>query len=243
MRSRGVGREELRPLFARYGRHLAPEAQSGARVVTGLRHEHEPDAVRLVLLFAPERQHEPEVGTRAVSLTERLHRCRRTTRHTEGYGCGVMPQLDHHGAAHALCTMPGDGVPHLVRHDGGKFRIGLGELEDALVDEDLATGQAEGVGHILADEMELPPEITTMRGTGYAPADGLDTLRLLRAGYHGLLRKYLLRFLLAQPHLLLWRDHDELATPGVWCLGARRHEQYSRQKQQGRAQQTAMRAV
>lgn len=95
-----------------------------------------------------------------------------------------MPHLHHHGAAHAFGTMPRDGVSHLVCHDGGEFGIGIRVLEYALIDEDLAPRKAEGVGDILADEMELPPEIATAGCGGYAPANGLDTLRLVGAGLH-----------------------------------------------------------
>ncbi len=109
---------------------------------------------------------------------------------------------------------------HLVAHDRGQFRIVGGVLEDASVDEDLASRQNEGVGHVLVNDEEFPLEVRA-RGHGRnALADASD-LGVDR----GVLAQFLFledfpRSLFAERQLLTLADHHDLRAAGVGRGGA-----------------------
>src|SRR5262249_13797190 len=210
--------EELRRLLPlRRAQHPLPERERLVRVVARPGHVDEPDVVGFGFLRAAERK-------RRAGAHERLD----ADELSGGEGDAAGEDRGRDGGQVLALDPLGDvlrgRVRDLVAEDGRKAGVVLRDWQDAGVDDDLAAGQAVGVGDVLAEERHLPDEVGLV-----APGDGLDALRdpldagVVRAGrddVRPVLPERLRVVLVAELRLLCVGERDMHRAVGHWCLVA-----------------------
>ena len=90
--------------------------------------------------------------------------------------------LDFHLLAHAFAAVSRQSVRNLVRHDDRDPRFVLADRQDALIERDLATGQAERVLRFVVDDRELPLVVSAAAGGSQSLANTFHDLFVLGVG-------------------------------------------------------------
>ncbi len=137
--------------------HLLPQRDGGSRIKARLSHEIQADQIRLLFLGAAVGQQDPDLCAQAECSV-----CARGDAGAAGHHV--------HNRAHqvlvgeALVAVLGEHVGHLMANDGGQLILGRGDLEQALIDPNLAAGEGEGVDAVLIENDHFPGARIAQRG-------------------------------------------------------------------------------
>ena len=148
---------ELRHLRLLRFFHTLPQAHGGLGIEAALRHEHQPDVVRLGLLHA-------RIGVVVDEVDDEVGQAAREVEEV-GQHQNTAPAED--ALAEALGGVRGDVVAQLVAQHGGEAVVVARDGEDAAEDEDFVAGRDEGVelvGRI--DDVDLPVLVLLAFGGG-----------------------------------------------------------------------------
>src|SRR3989475_6524955 len=144
-----MGREKIgRPaLFLAF--HSFPDSESSLRVVSSLRHQDQPDMIRLGFLGPAKRQDD----THGSAQTEGLKNLRTNPRGARNRKASTQ----YLGLAHPLSRVPQQRVGHLVSEDNRQTSLILGDRKDACINGNLASWDAKRVNILgVVDDTEFP---------------------------------------------------------------------------------------